>query len=154
MQKGLLRQNRHIAKRFMRQMLTPSTLGPWASTFDNTEVALSNNNGADGDNLLNTLFDDLCVGVNGPIISGVAPCTGCFAPDAALAAFNNQNANGQWRLKLVDTVAADTGTLNAWTLGSLRSIAQLQRQYPDGFHIAANASSGMTNGANVSGYVE
>jgi cysteine-rich repeat protein len=84
---------------------------------NNTEALLFDNRGSGGDNLVNTLFDDACTTVDGPISSGAAPFTGCFAPESVLSVLNTQPANGQWRLKLVDTAVADTGTLNAWTLG-------------------------------------
>lgn len=38
-----------------------------------------------------------------------------------VSAFQGLAANGQWRLKVVDTAAQDTGTLNSWTLTVTRS---------------------------------
>jgi cysteine-rich repeat protein len=84
---------------------------------NNTEVLLFDTRGGGGDNLIDALFDDACIAANGSVAGGSAPFTGCFAPESVLSVFNNQSANGQWRLKLVDTAVADTGTLNAWTLG-------------------------------------
>ncbi|MBW1871534.1 MAG: proprotein convertase P-domain-containing protein [Deltaproteobacteria bacterium] len=39
-----------------------------------------------------------------------------LALDQTLADFSGQSASGQWTLKVVDTAAADTGTLNSWFL--------------------------------------
>lgn len=38
-----------------------------------------------------------------------------------LTAFQGLAANGQWKLKVVDTASQDTGTLNSWTLTITRS---------------------------------
>jgi cysteine-rich repeat protein len=85
----------------------------------NTEVSLLANQGNnnDGDNFINTIFDDACLAVGGPIADGVAPYIGCFSPDSPLAVLNNQSANGQWTLKIIDAAAQDVGALNSWSLG-------------------------------------
>jgi cysteine-rich repeat protein len=82
----------------------------------NTEALLFDNHGSNGDNLIDTIFDDSCIAANGSIASGFEPFTGCFSPSNPLSVFNNQSANGQWKLKIADLVNFDTGTLNAWTL--------------------------------------
>ncbi len=62
-----------------------------------------------------TMLDDQALT---PISSGTAPFTGRFKPEGAagLAAFNGEDASGNWTLTLTDDFAADTGTLNSWGL--------------------------------------
>jgi subtilisin-like proprotein convertase family protein len=74
-----------------------------------TQVVLAQNLGADGDNYTCTTFDDQATT---PIATGVAPFTGSFIPANALAAFNGQNAVGDWHLVINDCCAGDFGTLN------------------------------------------
>jgi len=47
------------------------------------------------------------------------PFMGSFRPEASLSAFNGKSgtaANGAWKLRIVDAVAPDTGTLMCWSL--------------------------------------
>ncbi len=92
--------------------LAISLVGP-----DGTVVPLSNNRGASGDNFGSgsndcsgtpTRFDDSAVT---PISGGIAPFAGTFRPEAPLAAFNNKQMNGTWKLRVADTGALDVGTL-------------------------------------------
>lgn len=39
-----------------------------------------------------------------------------YIPNQALSAFDGQNANGSWTIRVSDSVTADTGTLNSWTI--------------------------------------
>jgi subtilisin-like proprotein convertase family protein len=64
---------------------------------DNTTVLLHNRTGTSTDNV-NTEFPDLT------------------APAQSLAAFTGKAINGNWRLRVRDLAAADTGTLVSWTL--------------------------------------
>lgn len=44
------------------------------------------------------------------------PLTGSFTPSNPLSAFNGQNPNGTWTLNVIDTAAADTGSIRAYSL--------------------------------------
>ena len=76
-----------------------------------TTVRLFNHHGAGGDNFSGTMFDDQAATA---ITSGAAPYSGSFRPFEPLSAFNGQELQGTWKLKVVDNVAADTGTLQSW----------------------------------------
>ncbi|MDP2088517.1 MAG: thrombospondin type 3 repeat-containing protein [Flavobacteriaceae bacterium] len=78
-----------------------------------TIIILSRENGGDGDNFINTVFDD---NATNPIASGIAPFTGSFKPDDSLSALFGETAFGTWQLKVVDGYAEDGGALQNWTL--------------------------------------
>ena len=80
---------------------------------DATTVTLIDNGGGSGDNFTDTVFDDEAAT---PIASGLAPFTGSWRPHQPLSAFDGKPANGTWTLKVIDSAAADTGTLSAWGL--------------------------------------
>jgi subtilisin-like proprotein convertase family protein len=99
-----------------------ATIGQITHTFDGdliisltspagTTVRLANRNGSSGDNFTNTVFDDAAAVA---VSSGSAPFTGSFRPFEPLSAFNGQQVQGTWTLKVVDVAAADTGTLSSW----------------------------------------
>jgi subtilisin-like proprotein convertase family protein len=78
-----------------------------------TEVALSNINGGSGANYTNTVFDDaasISIAIAG------APFTGTYKPQWPLYLLNGENANGTWRLKVVDAFPGGTGTLQSWSI--------------------------------------
>lgn len=100
------------------------TLGRIDSTYDQdlnislispagTEVALSTGNGGSGDNYVGTVFDDSAAE---PITNGKAPFSSTFRPQGSLATLNGQSPTGNWRLKIVDTAAGDTATVNAFSV--------------------------------------
>jgi subtilisin-like proprotein convertase family protein len=75
-----------------------------------TEVELFTNVGGNGDNFANTTLDD---GFSfNPIASGTAPFSSTFSPEGLLSALNGEDPNGIWTLKVTDSAANDTGTLN------------------------------------------
>ncbi|MCA1591219.1 MAG: proprotein convertase P-domain-containing protein, partial [Acidobacteria bacterium] len=89
---------------------------------DGTSVALSNNRGGSGDNFgtgandctsTPTVFDDQATTT---IAAGAAPFAGSFKPDGSLAALNGKQANGTWKLHVVDNASIDTGTIGCVTL--------------------------------------
>ncbi|HET6890303.1 MAG TPA: proprotein convertase P-domain-containing protein [Pyrinomonadaceae bacterium] len=84
---------------------------------DGTTVLLSDNRGGSGDNYgtgandcsgTHTVFDNSALSA---ISAGVAPFSGAFRPDQALAAFNGRNSVGTWKLRVTDTAAQDVGTV-------------------------------------------
>lgn len=78
-----------------------------------TTIELSTDNGGGGDNFINTVFDDEAAT---SITAGVAPFSGSFRPEQALANFDGLASGGNWNIKLVDDASFDTGVLLTWTL--------------------------------------
>ncbi|MFN7804166.1 MAG: proprotein convertase P-domain-containing protein, partial [Planctomycetaceae bacterium] len=83
-------------------------LGP-----NGVSVALVTGRGGSGDNFTNTTFDDQAATA---ISAGAAPFTGRFRPETPLAGFNGISPNGTWTLVATDTVTADAGVLQNWSL--------------------------------------
>lgn len=77
------------------------------------EVLLSANNGDEGLNYTNTVFDDEAVNA---IASGNPPFTGIFIPQESLEEFNNEESYGNWTLKLIDGGPEDLGSLQNWSI--------------------------------------
>lgn len=91
---------------------------------DGTSVILSQNRGGQGDNFgsscspdnFRTRFDDSAIL---PVSAGNPPFIGTFRPDQPLSNLNlksGTNVNGIWRLKVVDQIPIDTGTIQCWSL--------------------------------------
>jgi hypothetical protein len=69
-----------------------------------------------GDNLVNTVLDDLATASVASWTSAMAPFTGTFRPEQPLATFAGQGADGPWVLSVHDGAGADVGAINGWTL--------------------------------------
>ncbi len=82
---------------------------------DGTYVPLSIQNGGSGNNYTSTCFTATA---STPVKFGTAPFTGSFLPEGHLGAVNNgQNANGTWRLCVLDRrTSSNAGTLNNWSV--------------------------------------
>lgn len=80
---------------------------------DGTQVALSTNNGGNGDDYYQTIFDDEA---SLPITTGVPPFTGRFRPEEPLAALDGKTTWGEWTLRICDAGPTAVGTLNEWGL--------------------------------------
>jgi subtilisin-like proprotein convertase family protein len=80
---------------------------------DGTTVLLSNQEGGTGTSFTGTVFDDQA---STPIGSGQAPYTGTFQPETPLSAFNGKNAQGTWRLLVVDHGTNYHVTMTGWSL--------------------------------------
>ena len=91
---------------------------------DGTSSMLSANNGSFGNNYgtacapdsARTTFDDAALT---PITSGTAPFVGTFQPQTPLSVFIGKadtNVNGAWRLRAVDQMFIDSGTVQCWSL--------------------------------------
>jgi len=92
----------------------------------NSGNALSNNNGGAGDNYgmgandcsgTKTIFDD---SAGTPISAGSAPFAGTFQPQSGLTIYNGSPNDGAWTLGVVDSAAAETGTIFCWELETTR----------------------------------
>jgi subtilisin-like proprotein convertase family protein len=85
------------------------------------EVVLSTNNGQFGQDYGSncaslTWFSDLATN---SITTAAAPFVGAFQPQQPLSAFNGLSGsalNGLWTLRIADTGAQDSGSLQCWTL--------------------------------------
>lgn len=80
---------------------------------DGTQVILADHLGANGQNYIQTVFDD---GAAQSITTAAAPFTGAFRPQQPLSAFTGRLLQGQWTLRIEDTVAGDSGTLLNWRI--------------------------------------
>ncbi len=78
-----------------------------------TRVTLSNRRGSSGDNYIGTVFDD---DAEQSVTVAAAPFTGLVRPEAPLATFAGQSADGNWTLEINDTAPGDFGSLNAWAI--------------------------------------
>lgn len=76
-------------------------------------INLSQRNGGNGQNYINTTFDDTAAI---SITQGTPPYTGTFRPQAPLSSFNNKPISGYWSLRVYDVAAGNTGTLTNWCL--------------------------------------
>ncbi len=85
-----------------------------------TAVPLFTNVGLGGVNFINTTFDDEAATVIG---AGFPPYSGSFQPEGLLSAFDGEEPNGTWTLRITDSVAADEGTLLDWTLCFQQTLA-------------------------------
>jgi subtilisin-like proprotein convertase family protein len=80
---------------------------------EGTSVELTTDNGGDGNNYTNTIFDQEAAT---SIITGSAPFTGSFIPEGNLSILNGEASAGDWTLRVVDDSGQDIGTLNAFQL--------------------------------------
>jgi subtilisin-like proprotein convertase family protein len=98
---------------------------------EGTVVNLATNLGGQGDNFINTTLDDQGLTGNPPVLAplitaGTAPFTGIFrtATGNALAAFNGEQGNGTWRLRVQDNAGNNiSGSIGAWSLNIETSLA-------------------------------
>ncbi len=81
-----------------------------------TTVSLIASRGGAGQNFCTVTLDDDGGFPAASTIPATGAVTGNFAPESPLSAFDGQNANGNWTLNVADTGAADTGTLNRFSL--------------------------------------
>ena len=78
-----------------------------------TKVLLSANNGDEGLNYTNTIFDN---DADTSITAGTAPFTGAFKPQGNLSSFNNEESYGQWILQAIDGGPEDIGSIQNWSI--------------------------------------
>ena len=77
------------------------------------QLEICTDNGSSSDNFTNTILDSTC---GTSITGGVAPFSGCFAPETSFAVYNGQPGDGAWSLKVADDAFGDIGTLQNWRL--------------------------------------
>ncbi|NLS96608.1 MAG: hypothetical protein GXX96_31110 [Planctomycetaceae bacterium] len=95
-----------------------SPTGTDVQLFANVPGPLTNGTLPKGSDFSGTLFDDAAaVAIDDPDNGAVPPFAGTFQPMGALAAFNGENSNGQWRLRITDANGNDrSGLLEQWSL--------------------------------------
>jgi subtilisin family serine protease/subtilisin-like proprotein convertase family protein len=80
---------------------------------DGTVVPLSTLQGGSGTSFISTVFDDAA---STPIGQGTAPFTGSYQPTSPLSALIGKNAQGTWKLNVVDHGTNYYVTLTSWSL--------------------------------------
>lgn len=76
-----------------------------------TSVNLWDRNGATGNNLCQTAFDDSAASAVGTTVSSDAPFSNTYRPAQSLSGFNGEAPNGTWNLRIADTLTGDTGSV-------------------------------------------
>lgn len=126
---------------------------------DNTSVMLSDRNGAEGDNYTNTFFDDQA---SLSITEANAPFSGSFRPQFPLSAFNGKPVAGTWQIRVNDSGAGNSGTLNNWCLHMLyldptigieengnNNVGFLDQNYPNPVTDATTIAFRLTSPSNL-----
>ena len=93
----------------------------------NKVVTLFKRRGGDGQNLVNTIFDDESTAL---LQNSTAPFTGSFKPETVLSAFDGSIAKGTWTLTVSDRAWYDTGTLNSWQMDFIPAQAAASQRAP------------------------
>jgi len=106
--------------------LTAYLIGP-----DGTTVQLVSGAGGGGQNFINTVFSSQA---SASIAGGLAPFTGTYTPSPGeFNAFTGKSANGNWTLKIVDSVRGDSASIQNWSLsvmtGELSATTNANGQY-------------------------
>jgi gliding motility-associated-like protein len=78
-----------------------------------TEIVLSDRNGGDGDNYVDTVFNTTATT---DIANGTSPFTGEFIPDEDISILLGTFSGGDWQLNVSDNAGQDLGTIDSWTL--------------------------------------
>ncbi|QNK76673.1 proprotein convertase P-domain-containing protein [Winogradskyella sp. PAMC22761] len=78
-----------------------------------TVIELSSDNGGNGDNYTNTIFDSEA---SASLVNASAPFTGSFLPEGDLSLLYGESSAGNWVLTVVDDAAQDGGSIEEFTL--------------------------------------
>ncbi|MGJ8548203.1 zinc-dependent metalloprotease [Winogradskyella wichelsiae] len=78
-----------------------------------TVIELSSDNGGNGDNYTNTIFDSEA---SASIVNASAPFTASFLPEDDLSLLYGEPSAGNWVLTVVDDAAQDGGSIEEFTL--------------------------------------
>jgi subtilisin-like proprotein convertase family protein len=78
-----------------------------------TIIELSTDNGGNGDNYTNTVFDQQATTL---ITAGTSPFTGSFIPEGNLNTLNGELSGGNWTLRVADDANLDGGSITGFTL--------------------------------------
>lgn len=82
---------------------------------------LTTDNGASGNNFLNTVFDDAAAAPITGVTNVNAPFTGTFRPEESLSTtagvdFRGEQSAGTWKLHAVDDTSVDAMTVQTWSM--------------------------------------
>ena len=102
------------------------------------QIELFSGVGGSGDNFTGTTFDDNAAQ---PITAGTPPFSGTFRPNQPLSTFIGDAANGTWRLKVVDAVQLDVGTIQSWSL-TMGISEPFAKSDANGFYAFVNLPAG------------
>lgn len=116
-----------------------------------TTVTLMNRPGGTangGNHFCQTLLNDAATNPIQGITLGGAPYSASFTPNSPLSAFNGQNPNGTWNLRVADLRTGDTGTLRKFSLLLTRTVCnagiQAPGEVPDGLLMVTRSGSNLT----------
>jgi subtilisin-like proprotein convertase family protein len=87
---------------------------------DGRSVLLVNQRGGNGDNFVNTVFDDSAASTIRS--TTVAPFTGSFKPAEPLSSLDGSPLGGTWTLKVVDNSPGEIGTVDAWGIDAAPAV--------------------------------
>ena len=90
---------------------------------DGRSVKLVSGKGGNGDNFVNTVFDD---NATSTISSSSAPFTGTYRPAEPLSNLDGSPLGGTWTLKVVDGSSGEFGTLDAWGMDAAPAVCDPQ----------------------------
>jgi subtilisin-like proprotein convertase family protein len=91
---------------------------------DGRSVVLVSQRGGNGDNFVDTVFDDNAASAIRSTTT--APFTGTFRPAEPLSTLDGSPLGGTWTLKVVDGSLGDTGTLDAWGVDAAPAVCDPQ----------------------------
>lgn len=105
-----------------------------------TVIELSTDNGGQGDNYTNTVFDQQATTL---VTAGTAPFTGSFVPEGNLSNLNGQLSGGNWILTVADDANLDGGSITGFTLNicAQGSLANQENTFSN-FGIFPNPNNG------------
>ncbi len=103
----------HVSVTLSITVPTDSGLTVYLIAPDGTQVTLFSGVGGSGSGFTNTTLDD---GGSTSIASGSAPFTGTFSPSTPLSTLIGHWAGGTWKLKIVNSLRHNSGTLTSWSL--------------------------------------
>jgi gliding motility-associated-like protein len=114
---------------------------------DGTYIPLSIQNGGTGDNYTSTCFSATSTN---PIKFNNAPFTGTFLPEGHLGAVNNgQNADGIWKLCILDGAGSAVGTLREWSITFNNNPAPAPPPFPNTCARTIPPSSDCANATSI-----
>ncbi|HTR03957.1 MAG TPA: S8 family serine peptidase [Thermoanaerobaculia bacterium] len=118
-----------------------------------TAVEVIHNTGGSGNNFCQTLLDDESSGENiESVVETQAPFSGSFLPNAALAAFNGEPADGTWQLEAQDFFQQDTGHIRSFSLIITPAVCGPRPLMPVSLGVDAHAAAG--DASNHNGVLE
>lgn len=126
-----------------------SDLFIWLSRTGFSFNALSRQNGGDGDNYINTIFDDEA---EISIKEGTPPFTGRFKPEQQLSVFDNSEMQGVWRLRILNLSSIITGELVNWCINFQYSdpISVQNNQLPVSMGLSQNFPNPYNSSTSIS----